>query len=368
MIDRDRIYGCLLGGAIGDALGYPVEFISEARAIIEEFGAAPPRSIPRAKGSGSAPVSDDTQMTLFTIEALVRAAGARTRDVVPFALGAYQRWYGTQSLPNKARPKPPKGQGRLLADERLYARRAPGNTCMSALARSFMVGARASVNDPPNGSKGCGVVMRSAPFGLAAASREEAFAWARDAGALTHGHPSGYLSGGYLASLIFDVARGAPLRDAMDRADVLLAREKDHDEMREAMKAARQAAFAGLPWVDEVELLGEGWVGEEALAIAVACALSLDGVPAGDRPAATAKALWRSVAHKGDSDSTGAIAGNLIGAMAGSAVFPAPWVEEVELRDLIEVMADDLYRVVSLGEAPDALVYPPVDGVFAPGS
>jgi ADP-ribosyl-[dinitrogen reductase] hydrolase len=363
MIDLERLHGCLLGGALGDALGYPLEFLKPASVIAERFGTMPPRDIPGAGGDDVlAAVSDDTPMTLFTAEAILRARGARSNAWAPFALGAYQRWHGAQALSRKASWSPPRGQGWLLAEHRMHARRAPGNTCMGAIARSFMVDDLCSVTNPPNGSKGCGAVMRSAPFGLAGSTREEAFRAACDAGALTHGHPSGYLSGGYLASLVFDLVRGTSLPEAMCAADDLLIGEAGHAELAQALAAARAVGLAGAPpSVDAIQSLGGGWVGEEALAIALACALSV----AGTSQEAVAHALWRSVAHAGDSDSTGAITGNVLGAMLGTAAMPSRWLEQVELRDVIDRIARDLYSAVALGELPDPEAYPPHEGRFA---
>lgn len=351
---RERFIGCLLGGAIGDALGYPIEFVRSAGEIVRRFGAAPPVDLAYA---GAASVSDDTQMTLFSGEALLRARAARaaTGAIAPFALGAYQRWYATQTSPPPARPDG--AHGLLLAEPRLYAQRAPGQTCMGALAASSMRSALAGVDDPPNNSKGCGAVMRAAPFGLGAGTREEAFADARDAAVLTHGHPSGFLSAAYLAALVHDLVRGVALPEAMTAADLLLSREAGHAEMAAAVAAARAVAASGVPTAAALEALGGGWVGEQALAIGLVCALTADATD-------LASALWRSVAHGGDSDSTGSIAGNLVGAMFGTAALPARWRAQVELSDLVERVAGDLHDVAVGGGAPDPIAYPPADGTL----
>lgn len=350
---EDVFLGCLLGGALGDALGYPIEFVRSAEEIVARFGAAAP---PDLSGAPEALVSDDTQMTLFSAEALVRALSAGSEAIVPFALGAYQRWYVTQEIVPRDQVRPRSGQGLLLAEPRLYARRAPGQTCLSALSLSFTRRSVATVDDPPNGSKGCGAVMRAAPFGLAAQSREDAFAAARDTAVLTHGHPSGYLSAAYLAALVYDVARGATLEDALGLADALLEREREHQELAAVLARARALAAGGPLSPQAIEQLGEGWVGEEALAIAVACALqaTVDDV---------AQALWRSVAHGGDSDSTGSITGNLVGALFGARALPARWLAQLELRDVIERVARDLHAAAARRGTPDTTAYPPTDGV-----
>lgn len=350
---EDRFVGCLVGGALGDALGYPIEFTRAADEIAARFGVSAPFDLDY---DGPALISDDTQMTLFSAEALVRARQAKAREITPFALGAYQRWYATQELSPRGRERRRSGQGLLLAEAGLFARRAPGNTCLSALALSFTRQALANVRDPPNGSKGCGAVMRSAPFGLAASTREEAWMLARDAGVLTHGHPSGFLSGAYLAALVYDLARGVALEEALPLADALLVQEPEHDELGAVLARARLLAAQGAPTAAAIEELGGGWVGEEALAIGVACAL-------GANRENVAEILWRAVAHSGDSDSTGSIAGNLVGAQLGVQALPERWRARLELGALVERVARDLYAAAIEARELDTGDYPPFDGV-----
>ena len=96
---QDRIRGSLVGGAIGDALGYPVEFIYSFEEIQKRYGV---RGITRldthqywlggSEQAGKAVVSDDTQMTLFTANGLLNAR----KQNIPFKQGicrAYIEWY-----------------------------------------------------------------------------------------------------------------------------------------------------------------------------------------------------------------------------------------------------------------------------------
>lgn len=302
---RDRARACLLGGALGDALGYPIEF---------ESGPFP--SEPEL-GSFEGIVSDDTQMTMFTVEGILDG------DVHE----AYQRWLRTQASDFQ------EGLEGLLGLRSLWVRRAPGNTCLSALVQNAHYDRIPTVAKPPNDSKGCGAVMRSAPFGLFAKSREEAFASARDAGVLTHGHPCGYLSAAFFASMIHDLARGVPFGTALSNAEALLVREPKHEETLVVIRQG--AAHDRSPSRQAIEALGGGWVGEEALAIAIACAKTAGA----DDVRAT---LWRSVAHAGDSDSTGSLTGNFLGAMHGMASLPQDWLAKLEMRDAIESLADAL--------------------------
>jgi ADP-ribosylglycohydrolase len=363
-----RVAGCLLGGALGDAIGYPIEFIN-AKTIAARFGREAP---PRLAFAGPPPahVSDDTQMTLFSIEGILRAVSAAVTREDPrwpmFLLGAYQRWHGTQAMA-AGQPMRLAGQaaadsalelrsdrGPLWAEPRLHARRAPGNTCLSAIARSFVEPRAAAPDAPANGSKGCGAVMRSAPFGVVGPTRADAFAAARDAGALTHGHPTGFLSGAYLAAVVFGLVRGEGLGESLAHADALLDAEAESDEVAAAVAQARRTAAAGVPSVERIEALGGGWTGEEALAIGLCCALTHD---AGGGPQATASTLWRAAAHGGDSDSTASIAGNLVGALVGCDALPASWLEQLELRDLIARLAGELAAAASGGPV-DRTRYP----------
>lgn len=334
MTNHSRITGCLLGGALGDALGYPIEFVKPGVAILERHGSRPPATLLYA-GLDGGKVSDDTQMTLFSAEALVRAHKDGAADPSRHAWAAYRRWYLTQQHSERYVARIGQYNG-LLSESRLYAYRAPGNTCLHALSNATRI-AMPTVDNPPNISKGCGAVMRAAPFGLVASSRREAFRWGRNAGVLTHGHPSGYLSAGYFAALIFDLARGRSLQEACEWADDILAQETGKDELQAILRAARDIAANGAPSVAAIERLGRGFTGEQALAIAIACAETATGTQQG-----VAEALWRSVAHGGDSDSTGSLTGNLLGAQHGVENLPAAWVADLELRDVIERQATEL--------------------------
>jgi ADP-ribosylglycohydrolase len=312
---RSRVRGCLLGGAVGDALGWPVEFLS----LAEMDGLVGP-------GSASiGEITDDTQMTLFTAEGLIRASVRWDRGVChpPSVVHrAYLRWLDTQTLP----APPPAPDGWLAAQAWLYARRAPGNACLSGLSAGGMGTPSAPANPS---SKGCGAVMRSAPFGLVPrTSAREAFDLAVECAVQTHGHPSGYLAAGAFAAIVRGLLDGVTLDRAVVGALDLLPGD---DEVTAALRAALAAVPLGGP--SDVEHLGAGWVAEEALAIGVACALT--------HPGDLRAALLLAVTHSGDSDSTGSICGNLVGALGGEEAVPPDWAASVEGRDTILALADD---------------------------
>lgn len=336
----DRIAGCLLGGAVGDALGAPVEFMHwlEIRA---KYGPDGIRGLDDV--AGIARVTDDTQMTLFTAEGLVRArvrGDERGLCHPPSVVHhAYLRWLATQGRTPKTEIG---GDGWLFGVKALHHRRAPGNTCLSALASASHFG-----DLPNNDSKGCGGVMRVAPCGFWFGDVAHRFQLGADCARLTHGHPSGYLAAGYLAAVVAGLADGRAFESALDEADAVLAGHPGHEETAAAVAGARVAAAVGADR-DTLATLGAGWVAEEALAIAIYCVL------AEPDPLRT---LALAVNHDGDSDSTGAIVGNLLGAMHGRAWLPAEWLDRLELRAEIERIAVEL-AWVSVGQHPLRDDYP----------
>jgi ADP-ribosylglycohydrolase len=102
-----------------------------------------------------------------------------------------------------------------------------------------------------------------------------------------------------------------------------------------------------------VESLGGGWIAEEALAIGLFCALVARDFKGG---------VLLAVNHGGDSDSTGAIAGNLLGLIHGKRGIPDEWLERLELRDVIERVGRDLWShfgAEERGTCQDQDDYPP---------
>jgi ADP-ribosylglycohydrolase len=381
---RSRFRGCLLGGALGDALGAGIEFLS-LREIRRRHGTAGVTGLVPAYGRLGA-ITDDTQMTMFTAEGLIRAwvrCGSAGAGHPPAQVWhAYLRWLHTQggrarSAAEEERSGNTQGvdelqsfsdhhcfpDGWLVRERFLRARRAPGNTCLEAL-RSGRMG---SVEHPINGSKGCGGVMRAAPAGLVDGARcgdrfraadgdvEEIFDLAADCAAITHGHPSGYLPAGVVAATIHGILRGLDLDAAVAAAGEILRRRPRHQETLAAVESARALARAGIPSAERLETLGRGFVGEEALALALACALAFRDEPR--------RALLAAVNHSGDSDSTGSICGQLLGALHGEPALPGEWLAELEGREAVERLADDLHDEV-LGLRPDAgdLDRPPAPG------
>lgn len=328
--NQNNYRGCLIGGAIGDAFGSAVEFLS-IDSIREKYGEAGITDLVCVE-SGLAEITDDTQMTLFTAEGILRA-GISVQDnsieeAVLRVYHAYLRWLITQSYP-KFEEYDWIYNGWLLEVKELHHRRAPGNTCLSALQSKE----RGTFKKPINNSKGCGGVMRVAPAGLAY-PKELAFKMGAEFAVITHGHPSGYLSAGVLAYMIAAIVAGNPLEEAVAESLAVLKDYEGHEECAVILKKAMELVSSELPDSVAIKILGEGWVGEEALAIAVYCSLR--------HRDDFRKAIIAAVNHSGDSDSTGAIAGNILGAYLGLSSIPEKWVKKLEIREAIVKIADEI--------------------------
>lgn len=338
----DKFRGCLVGGAAGDALGYAVEFLSE-HSIFSQYGSSGITQY-RLLG-GLARISDDTQMTMFTANALLlgKTRGCLRGIQGPYAsyiADAYRAWYLTQIEPYEL-------CGRNDSDfwlmwvPALFDDRAPGNTCMSAIRG----GCKGTVENPINYSKGCGGVMRVAPIGLyfegTGLTPLGADLLGADAAALTHGHEMGYIPAAMLVHIVRLVSHSdeITLKDAvLDSMAAMQQLFPDAQELPDFLQLIDKAVALSENGTDDLEAihaLGPGWCGDEALAVAIYCALKY----ADDFD----KAMIASVNHGGDSDSTGAITGNILGAYLGLSRIPPKYLEHLELKDEILELADDLY-------------------------
>lgn len=367
---RDSIRGALMAGAAGDALGYPVEFMSR-ECILSKYGERGITGFDLGC-DGKAWVSDDTQMTLFTANGVLmgitrgemRGIGGRPEDYVD---GAYVDWYCTQRKDRKG--------GRCggfpytwLRDlPGLAHRRAPGNTCLRACE------ALCDGREVENDSKGCGGIMRVAPLALLMAGylgRGEGFysvAEMSEAGAeiarVTHKHPLGFLPAAMFTHLLYRLVP-ISVEEARERMVDIVEEtigmlegiyvgefEEDKAVLADLTRRAMGLAGSDVDDVVAIRRLGEGWTGEETWAISLFCAIRhIDSVE---------DAIVAAVNHDGDSDSTGSVTGNIMGviygyeALEGQRLFCPEGMgleETLELSDIILALADDLYTGCIISE------------------
>ena len=354
MKQLSRYCGCLLGGAAGDALGYPVEFLS-LEDIREQYGPAGITEYDLQENV--AQISDDTQMTLFTANGLLfsetrRRIGAPGGGSVVSAVAAcYRDWLKTQREPFRTGAHDHITW--LMNVPTLYQCRAPGNTCLDAIA----LGACGTIEQPINQSKGCGGVMRVAPAGLWLINPDHAGLLAARLAAITHGHELGYITAGVLGYCISTLTHGETVsmlkavQNGLNWASRQFTGARHLPELLDLVNKAIRLSGKEMEDADAIRELGEGWVAEETLAIAVYCALKYEND--------FDRALIAAVNHDGDSDSTGAVTGNLLGARLGFAGIPSKYLKHLQLKSIILEVAEDLCQGVppSYGEQFPPLVY-----------
>ena len=360
-VNLDAIRGCLLGGAVGDALGYPVEFLS-IQDIIADYGVYGICEYELDKKTGKALISDDTQMTLFTANGLLfgdtrgclRGIQGAPRYYVQMA---YKDWYRTQTKPFEEEKEVQRGYMHRISwlcdIPELYARRAPGSTCLSALSDEAIKHnpQEDGIQHPRNSSKGCGGIMRIAPFPLnynydIRKMDEEAAQIA----ALTHGHSLGYMPTAVLSHIlnriVFPRDSEMSLEEIIVEAKNTVAEIFSEDPhlatLTDLIDLAIKLSKNDDGDIDNIMCLGEGWVAEETLAIAIYCSLRYEND--------FSMGIITSVNHSGDSDSTGAVTGNILGALHGYNAIEDKWKEKLELADVILEIADDLCHGCQMSE------------------
>ena len=334
MKKMDKIRGSLIGGAIGDALGYQIEFNTGIK----------DKQVTKYQNNYGI-ISDDTQMTLFTANALLScvtrgASKGISASPIIYIYNSYLDWLQTQTSKENI------NKVCWIRDiPELNEKRAPGNTCISAL----LSGKKGTLNEPINDSKGCGTIMRVAPIGLYIGGAEEAGMLAAEASALTHGHPLAIIPS-YVCAVLINilVKTNKTIKEALDEA-MNIYREKFNIYNEETNKyfialvnKAIELSKKNITDIEAIEKLGGGWVAEEAFAIAIYSCLKYEN--------SFKDAIICAVNHDGDSDSTGAIAGNIMGAYCGYSNIPKYYKNNLELKDIILELADDLAMEVPVDE------------------
>jgi len=361
-VNLDKIRGSFVGGAAGDALGYAIEFSVE-KEIFSKYGKSGITEYELDALTGNAVISDDTQMTLFTANGLLvgDTRGCMRGIQGPpriYVASAYTDWLRTQEMTFEESMKEPRrpisdSASWLLDVPELYKRRAPGNTCLSALRYGKLMGDD-FIKEHLNNSKGCGGVMRVAPLALNYhwMNIEKLDYEGAQIAAITHGHSLGYMPAAVLTHIINRIVfseEKMSLKEIVSEAErtteTIFEGDKHLKELIDLIDLAVELSENRDSDLDNIHRLGEGWVAEETLAIAIYCALRhQDDFSAG---------IIAAVNHKGDSDSTGAVTGNILGALLGYDAIDDKWKKDLELHDVIIEMADDVCHGCQMSEYSD---------------
>lgn len=159
--------------------------------------------------------------------------------------------------------------------------------------------------------------------------------------AITHGHPLGYMPAAVLTHILNRIVfanekstlKGVII-EAKNTVAAIFSGSRHLKELTDIIDLAIELSENDASDIDNIHKIGEGWVAEETLGIAIYCSLRhqdsfSDGIIA-------------AVNHKGDSDSTGAVTGNILGALLGFDAIEEKWKKDLELIDVIIEMADDI--------------------------
>lgn len=306
----DICAGVVLGGAIGDAMGHPTEFISSVAGIRSKYG---PNGVTKYElwwdrgGKHFAPYTDDTQMAEAVLRALLdgRKGGLDLDGTMQAMAVRFIDW-----------SKNPQG-----------GHRAPGNACMSG-CRALASGSHWS---KAGGEKagGCGSVMRAYPFGLLySQDLAKAEAWAVEHSKLTHRDPIALAASAAMAVGVALLARGASVQHAT--AEMVAAACRYSASTAAMMATAIDDARNGVGPEVTLDRL-RAWAAHEAIAAAV---YLVERYPDDARAA-----ILEGANTPGDSDSIATLAGSLIGARVGARGLPLDWVRDVERADELTALA-----------------------------
>lgn len=354
---REKIAGVIFGTAIGDALGYPVEFMS-AEMIKDRFGGPGIQDYVRMVIEGQkydleetrqyederngnmvyesvyerqgqrwgmtsmnpkpdglirmhAEYSDDTQMMIATFRGLLRA---RTWDELDRAAVEVGEEYIAWS-------KSPENN------------RAPGNACMHGCG-NLARGVRWDKSGADD-AKGCGAAMRAMAYGVwFPEDPAKAAMWAAQHARMTHNSRNAMASAAAVAAAVATAIQGkSPPHIYM--AAVEASRLYDDECTKMLCSVAQEWADKS---AEEVLHRFRGWRGDEAVAASLWCFMK--------HPDDYREAVLTAVNSPGDSDSLGAITGALVGARVGYSYLPRMWRERIEKADHLDVLAGQVDKQI----------------------
>jgi ADP-ribosyl-[dinitrogen reductase] hydrolase len=296
---RSRFRGALLGLACGDALGTTLEFKSPGtfKPLDDMVGGGP-------FGLRPGEWTDDTSMALCLAESLLERHGFDPAD----QLERYVRWWRT---------------GHLSSNGRCFDIGIQTSEALRAFERT---GAPDESRPDPERA-GNGSIMRLAPVPLAFAPNLEAAAeYAGQSSRTTHPAPRAVDACRYLGGLIAAAVDGLPKHDLL--AAGFWRWGNLHPEIAEVARGS--FAVKAPP-----EIRGSGYVVRSLEAALWALA----------RTDSFREGALLAVNLGDDADTTGAVYGQLAGAIYGEDGIPPGWRAKLALREQIRDFADRLCQI-----------------------
>lgn len=321
---EERAVGCMIGAAYGDSLGAATEF-SSSKTIKKRFGEHGISELVSVYGEVGN-ITDDTQMAIATAEGILNTPKDFANDeklLMHNIWQSYIKWFDTQLDDSESR--------------------APGSTCLSALASNKM----GTLRKPLNKSPGCGAIMRAHPIGIAYGSNRNTFRLGVLSGVITHGHPDAYIPSGFLSMLTGEIMDGQEFENALEHVTEKV--KKVYKKKSKGTITALDRAVSGYKNKgDTFEIIdkevggGGGWHGHDALAIGIFAVLRANGDPI--------ESVKIAANHSGDTDSTASIAGAIAGALHGPQAFFDTLDEQnvqLEHEEYLGILATSLAMVSS---------------------
>ena len=308
----EKIKAVMIGHAVGDALGVPVEFCSR-----EEIAEDP---VTDMRGFGSYPMpagawSDDTSMSLCALDSLSK--GVIDHDEI---MDNFVRWASNDEFT-------PTGE---MFDI--------GRTCLTAIRNFLEVDGRPALECglTDERSNGNGSLMRIHPFALYAfvkgGTLGKSLDIIREGSIMTHAHPRTIYACGIYAMVFWEILKGADkakvlseIENAAVLFDGIYPEESDHFEWAFHKKLASKSA-------DEIS--SSGYV-VHTLEAALWCLLTTDSYK---------ECVLKAVNLGEDTDTVAAVAGGLAGAMYGYDAIPEEWRNTLIRREYIEEMCERAYK------------------------
>ena len=357
-----RFMGCLLGGAVGDALGAPAEGIRNLEAIYRKFGRAGMTSLHPYNGypdevirhNGIGAITDDTTMHAATIGAMMLAM-RQPEKLVAYSYKGYVRWGVEQvdglrmlsfvdlaaNWPRELHPfwfSCGAGRGTIAA----LSTGICGTPEQPLLYDAVIRGKR--VTGPNNG---CGGMMRAAALAFWPHEQDK-FRLGMENAAITHGAQDAYLAAGCVSELVAGVVDGLSLRDAFSRMSMRLRAEKGHDNVLSATEHGWEAGRRSVSFeaIDRLsDLLGH----KNAFLAVPVLAQTIYALSAYEHNGISFKgALTLAATHSGDSDSVAAIVGNVLGAKEGEGAVPQDWLLQLQKRHELQALGHVAIRQLAL--------------------
>lgn len=308
-MSQNKYLGCIYGLAIGDALGFPNEFIDLKR-ILEKNKGQGTKFFEKTRGFPAGTYTDDTQMTLAIAKALLKSniKEYNIEEIMKNITDEFVKW--SKSPDNN---------------------RAPGNTSMTGCQSlsEDVHWKKSGIN-----KNSCGSAMRSAPIGLVFYDNlDKLIEVASESSRCTHAHPtaiSASIGTAYLTSLAL---QGIPNQQWINNVLELNCFNEEFKDKIEQINSV-------LEYKDHFKALselGKGHKGDEAVALALYCVLK--------NPADYMKTVLMGANTAGDSDSIACIAGAISGALNGIENIPKNWIETVENSNFLREIAERLYKI-----------------------